>query len=39
MAEVQAKKPRSGWLNILVDYGPMLVFFAVYWLYAPADRE
>ena len=29
MTEQQQKKP-SGWLNILVDYGPILVFFLVY---------
>ena len=29
------KKPKSGWLNILVDYGPLLVFFAVYKFYTP----
>jgi intracellular septation protein len=34
----QPRKP-SGWFNLLVDYGPLLVFFAVYWLYAPADKE
>ena len=33
------KKPGSGWINLLVDYGPLIVFFAVYWLYAPADKE
>jgi len=33
------KKKPSGWLNLLVDYGPLLVFFAVYWIYAPADKE
>ena len=33
------KKPASGWLNLLVDYGPLLVFFAVYWFYAPEDKE
>ena len=27
MADTQAHKPKSGWLNILVDYGPLLVFF------------
>jgi intracellular septation protein len=32
----QAKKP-SGWLNVAVDYGPILVFFAVYKWFAPAD--
>lgn len=35
----ERKKQRSGWLNLLVDYGPLLVFFAVYWIYAPADKE
>lgn len=34
MAE-QANKPRSGWLNILVDYGPLLVFLGVYKFYQP----
>ncbi len=33
------KKHGSGWLNLLVDYGPLIVFFAVYWFYAPADKE
>ena len=33
------KKPSSGWLNLLVDYGPLLVFFVVYWLYAPKDKN
>lgn len=32
-------KPKSGWLNIAVDYGPIIVFFAVYKYYSPADRE
>ena len=35
----EEKKKGSGWINLLVDYGPLLVFFAVYWFYAPADRE
>lgn len=33
------KKQGSGWLNLLVDYGPLLVFFAVYWIYAPDSRD
>lgn len=33
----QPKKPRSGWLNILVDYGPLLVFLGVYKLYSPDE--
>lgn len=32
----QSSKP-SGWLNILVDYGPLLVFLAVYKLNAPDE--
>jgi intracellular septation protein len=44
MSEVNApspapKKAGSGWINLLVDYGPLIVFFAVYWFYAPADKE
>lgn len=35
-----AEKPKkSGWLNIAVDYGPILVFFLVYRHYSPADKE
>lgn len=30
-----AKKPGSSWLNILVDYGPLLVFLGVYKFYQP----
>lgn len=33
------KKKSSGWLNILVDYGPILVFFLVYRHFSPADKE
>lgn len=29
MSEVQ-KKPKSSWVNLLVDYGPLLVFFLAY---------
>jgi intracellular septation protein len=35
MAETP-RKP-SGWLNVAVDYGPILVFFLVYKWFAPAD--
>lgn len=28
-------KPRTGWLNIAVDYGPLIVFLAVYKLASP----
>ncbi|HEX2794630.1 MAG TPA: inner membrane-spanning protein YciB [Croceicoccus sp.] len=30
-------KKKSGWLNIAIDYGPLLVFFAVYKFYSPAE--
>lgn len=36
MAEEQ--KQKSGWLNLAVDYGPVIVFFAVYKYNSPADR-
>ena len=39
MADTPAKKPKSGWLNVLVDYGPLLVFFAVYKLYSPGTDD
>jgi intracellular septation protein len=32
-----AQKPKSGWLNILVDYGPLLVFLGVYKLSSPDE--
>ncbi len=41
MPELQAHaeaKPKSGWLNLLVDYGPIMVFFAVYRYFSPEDR-
>ncbi|MXO64899.1 inner membrane-spanning protein YciB [Altericroceibacterium endophyticum] len=31
------KKPKSGWINLLVDYGPLAVFFLTYKLTLPAD--
>ena len=34
-----AEKPKSGWLNILVDYGPLLVFLGVYKLNSPAETN
>jgi intracellular septation protein len=35
----KAAKPKSGWLNLLVDYGPVLVFFVVYKLSSPGKGE
>ena len=33
------ERPRkSGWINLLVDYGPIVVFFLVYRHHAPADH-
>lgn len=34
-----APQKKSGWLNLLVDYGPILVFFLVYRYYSPADKQ
>ena len=31
------QKPKSGWLNVAVDYGPLLVFFLVYKYFSPED--
>lgn len=33
------EKKKSGWLNLVVDYGPLLIFFLVYRHYSPADKE
>lgn len=33
------QKKKSGWTNILVDYGPILLFFLVYRHYAPSDKS
>jgi len=32
-------KPKSGWLNVAVDYGPLLVFFLTYKFYAPDGED
>ncbi len=32
-------KPKSTWVNLAVDYGPILVFFAVYRYYSPDDQN
>ncbi len=34
-----AKKQASGWLNVIVDYGPLVAFLAVYKYYSPAEPE
>ena len=32
-------RPKSGWLNIVVDYGPLLVFLGVYKFYQPPETS
>jgi intracellular septation protein len=39
MADTEMKKAKSSWINVAVDYGPLLVFLAVYRLNAPDDPE
>ncbi len=40
MTEVtETKKSGSGWLNVAVDYGPLVVFLAVYKIYSPENPE
>ena len=34
----EARKAATGWLNLVIDYGPLAIFFAVYWFFAPADK-
>lgn len=33
------ERPRSSWVNLIVDFGPLLVFFLVYKFYAPDDAD
>ncbi len=37
MADAETKKAGSSWLNVAVDYGPLMVFLAVYRFNAPDD--
>lgn len=37
MADAETKKAGSSWINVAVDYGPLLVFLGVYRFNAPAD--
>ena len=40
MSEVMPKpksKPKSSWVNLAVDYGPLLVFFFAYRYFSPKD--
>ncbi len=36
MSEVKSK-PKSSWVNLAVDYGPLLVFFLAYRYFSPKD--
>lgn len=38
--QLPATRPaKSGWLNLAVDYGPILVFFLVYRYFSPSDHD
>lgn len=39
MADAPAKTGGSSWINLAVDYGPVLVFFLLYRHYAPVDHN
>jgi intracellular septation protein len=39
MSEAKTKKAGSGWINLLVDYGPLIVFFLAYRHYAPDGED
>jgi intracellular septation protein len=39
MADGEGRKTASSWLNVAVDYGPLLVFLGVYRWKAPADPD
>lgn len=39
MSENETKKAASSWLNVAVDYGPLLVFLGVYRWNAPAEPD
>jgi intracellular septation protein len=33
------KKPKSGWVSVLIDWGPVLIFFGTYRYLAPSDSN
>ena len=37
--QTSTKKPKSGWLNVVIDYGPLLVFFLTYKYFAPDGED
>ena len=38
-AQATAATPKPGWQNMLVDYGPLVIFIAVYKLTSPAETD
>ena len=39
VVEPAQQKPKSGWVNVAVDYGPLLVFFLTYRHYSPDGED
>lgn len=39
MSETEGKKAASSWLNVAVDYGPLLVFLGVYKWFSPEETS
>jgi intracellular septation protein len=35
----ETHKQKSGWLNLVVDYGPVVVFFAIHKYFSPSERD
>ena len=33
------EKPKSGWLNVAIDYGPLLVFLGTYYWFSPDGED
>lgn len=39
MSDAETKKKGSGWLNVAVDYGPLVVFLAAYKYFSPEETD
>ncbi len=39
MSDAETKKRGSGWLNVAVDYGPLVVFLAAYKYFSPEETD
>ena len=37
--QIAETRPKSGWLNVAIDYGPLIVFLASYYLFAPDGED